>query len=74
VTTLTEPAEQPSADPTEAIQQKLENERRAVDAERRDINETPSQPLSETSQVTTLTETAGQPSAPTRAKSSSLKM
>ena len=64
MTTLTEPAEQPSPDPTEAIQQKDENERRAVDAERRDINETPSQPLSEASQVTTLTELTGQPSAP----------
>ena len=47
VTTLTEPAEQPSADPTEAVQLKGENEQRAVDAEHRHISEAPSQPLSE---------------------------
>ena len=45
-------------DPTEAIQLKDENEQRAADAERRDISGTPSQPLSEASQVTALTELA----------------
>jgi len=64
-TTLTESAEQPSAtDPTEAIQLKDENEQRAVDAKRRDIGGVPSQPLSEASQVTTLTESAEQPTTP----------
>ena len=43
---------------------KDENEQRAADAERRDISRTPSQQLSEASQVTALTESAEQPTAP----------
>ena len=75
MTTLTESAEQPSApDPTEAIQLKDENEERAADAERRGIGGTPSQPLSEASQVTTLTESAEQPSAPDPTEAIQLKM
>jgi len=62
VTTLTEPAEQPSApDPSEAIQLKDENEQRSADAEVPGIS---GQPLSEASQVTTLTGSAEQPSTP----------
>ena len=65
MTALAELAEAPSAhDPTQAIQIKDENEQRAADAERRDSSGTPSQPLSEASQVAAPAELAEAPTAP----------
>ena len=65
VTALIESAEQPTAhDPTEAIQIKGENEQHAADAERRDSSGTPSQPLSEASQVAAPAELAEAPTTP----------
>ena len=62
--TLTEPAEQPSAGPTEAMQLKDENEQRGDHAERRGFGGASSQSLSKASQVTTLTEFVKQSTAP----------
>ena len=70
VTALIESAEQLTAhDPTEAIQIKDENEQRAADAERRDSSGTPSQPLSEASQVAAPAELAEAPTTPSQGAS-----
>ena len=69
VTALIESAAQLTAhDPTEAIQINDENEQRAADAERRDSSGTPSQPLSEASQVAAPAELAEAPTMPGASK------
>ena len=69
VTALIKSAAQLTAhDPTEAIQINGENEQRAADAERRDSSGTPSQPLSEASQVAAPAELAVAPTMPGASK------